>query len=644
MLPNRPSNTLSVLILLAAWIHLLPVRAENIVFPSDAGVIDVSKPPYSAPGDGVSDATEALQQALLENGNQNRILYLPNGTYRIAAPLLWPKSSDPRSAGRLILQGQSREKTIIQLFDYLPAYSNSGRPEPMVKTGIDGENNLRNAVRNLTLHTGMGNPGTIGLQFLANQQGCVRDVDIIAGGDGSGSIGLDLSFADRMGPLLAKSVRIRGFDTGIRTASPIFSVTMEDIELSGQKSGGIRNSAQVLTVRHLRSTNSGPAIQNVESAGFVTLLDAECQALPAKRPSPAIINRGILVVRNLATPGYTNAIENRSGHGVGTNGPVIHEYQSHTLFSQFPAPPYTLNLPVEETPQPSWDPLEDWVSPVKFGGKPERRGDDSEAIQKAIDSGATTVYLPNGTWTLNSPVVLRGKVRRIIGTEAELILAMPEGQSAFLVTNTTAATVWFERLQNAGTKNPLVDLGAERRLVFLDCTGVSLSGDSKAEIFLEDVSSSTSLQLHRGQSLWARSWFQQFQGAKVVNRGGIAWLMGFTTARPGTLINTLADGKTELLGGLCFSSGSVKQAPMFRIEDASASLVIAEASLSTSPYEEIVLEIRKGIQRKMRNTGLSGDQPLPEHLGGVAVPLYTGYFGVGAVEPRTAATKPKTSP
>lgn len=640
MLPARPLPWLQILLILVAALGRL--SAENIVFPPDAGVIDVTQPPFSAQGDGITDDTEALQQALLENSHRNRIIYLPNGTYRISRSLRWPTAADGGPAGRTILQGQSREKTIIQLLDYTSAFGNGGRPVAMVWTGASGQNHVRNAVRNLTLHTGVGNPGAIGLQFLANDQGVVREVDIVAGGNGAGAIGLDLSHSESIGPLLVKNVNIRGFDTGIRCANPVYSITGENVEVTDQKLAGIRNSAQVLTFRNLRSTNAGPAIQNIDGAGFVTLIDSTFQALPARRPSPAIVNRGILVVRNLATLDYATAIENRSGHEEGAPGGVIPEYQSHNPFTLWPTPSFSLNLPVEETPEAPWDPLTDWAGPHRFGGKGDGQADDSGALQKAVDSGATTIYLPNGVWMLKNPVELRGRVRRILGTEARLVVAVPPGQAAFRIVEGTAPTVWFERLE-VESRNPLVELAEERRLVFSHSTGMSFAGKARAEVFVEDISTTVPWELAPGQSLWARQWCQQFQGPKFVNRGGTAWLLGYTTKRTGILVSTLAGGKTELLGGLALANGDWKTMPMFRIEDASASLVLAEASFTSTPYQVIVEETRDGVVRRLSNVGRSADQPLPQRVGGVAVPLFTGYFEAEAVEPSSTSPKPGTS-
>jgi hypothetical protein len=47
----------------------------------------------------------------------------------------------------------------------------------------------------------------------------MRDVDIVAGGDGSGVIGLDLSFSEFIGPAFFSRIRVDGFDFGIKAAN-----------------------------------------------------------------------------------------------------------------------------------------------------------------------------------------------------------------------------------------------------------------------------------------------------------------------------------------------------------------------------------------------------------------------------------------
>jgi polygalacturonase len=54
--------------------------AENIVFPVDAGVVNVQTK-YGAKGDGVTEDTAAIQKAIDEVKGIPDALYFPNGTY-----------------------------------------------------------------------------------------------------------------------------------------------------------------------------------------------------------------------------------------------------------------------------------------------------------------------------------------------------------------------------------------------------------------------------------------------------------------------------------------------------------------------------------------------------------------------------------
>ena len=157
--------------------------AENIVFPPDA-VCDVTKPPYSAKGDGLSDDTAALQKALDERQN---LIYLPNGIYIISNTLRWGPNQK-----RQVLQGQSVDGTTIKLQDNCPGFSIPERPLAMVWTGKAPAQRFRNGLRNLTIDTGKGNAGAIGAQFIANNQGTIDTVHIRCGE--TGPIGLDLAY------------------------------------------------------------------------------------------------------------------------------------------------------------------------------------------------------------------------------------------------------------------------------------------------------------------------------------------------------------------------------------------------------------------------------------------------------------------
>jgi len=604
----------------------LGLRAEDVAFPPEAGLVDVTRSPYFAKGDGLADDTDAIQQALLDNGNANRIIYLPNGTYRISGTLLWPGGADDEARQRnTILQGQSRDGTVVQLGDHSPGFSNSGHPRPMIWTGDSPGVRPRNAIRNLTIHTGAGNPGAIGVQFFANRQGGMRDVSIVAGGDGSGAIGLDLSHAEQVGPAFFSGIRVSGFDFGIRAASSVFSLTFEDIVLTGQRLAGLRNSGQVVNIRRLASTNSVSAVQNYDPTSFITLIDStlEGRSGPRRQDAP-IHNRGALFARSVVMPGYTNGVENRAGNRLNPETHDVAEFVSHDAFALFPSITNSLNLPVLETPDVPWDPLPAWSGPHRFGARPGLGQDCSKALQQAIDSGAPTICFPNGVWTINQTVTLRGRARRIIGCEARLVLNLPAGTPAFRVEDGDPAVVVFERLDiSTGKGSPLFEQSTKRTVVVRDCAGAQgRTVPGCGDLFLENVSSGGPWVFER-QRVFARQLHIACEGTKILNTNAAVWILGLTTELPGTLIRTVGGGKSELLGGLCASTGGWKSDPMFVVEDSQATFNIAEASFSRAAYQVIVAETRGGTVRRLSNKGPSKDLRMPERLGGILLPFFT---------------------
>src|SRR4051812_18944313 len=86
-------------------------QAVDKAFPADSGIIDVKKE-YGAKGDGVSDDTQAIQNAINENIGKEKILYLSSGTY-LVSDRLEAKDSSGEWHNHLDLQGQSQEQTVI---------------------------------------------------------------------------------------------------------------------------------------------------------------------------------------------------------------------------------------------------------------------------------------------------------------------------------------------------------------------------------------------------------------------------------------------------------------------------------------------------------------------------------------------------
>ena len=93
----------------------------------------------------------------------------------------------------------------------------------------------------------------------------------------------------------------------------------------------------------------------------------------------------------------------------GSEGPDIPEYCSHPATSPFPSEAGSPRLPVKEPPEIPVDDPKTWANVDDFGADPTGQQDSSAAIQKAMDSGATTVFLP-GFYAMQKTVIIHGKV------------------------------------------------------------------------------------------------------------------------------------------------------------------------------------------------------------------------------------------
>ena len=577
--------------------------AANIVFPTDAGIVDVSKAPYRAKGDGVSDDTAAIQKALDDNPDRGAIIYLPNGVYRISHTLRW--GGDDSRQRNTVLQGQSREGTILQLQDRCPEYDNSKKPKACLYTGHAPAQRFFNEIHDLTVDTGVGNPGATGVQFIANNQGGMYDVTIVSG-DGQGVNGLDLGYTDEQGPCLIKNIKVQGFDVGIYSGHGVASNTLEHIAVAHQNKFGMRNDGQPCTVRDMRSLNAVPAYRN--AAGFQVLTDCLFEGTGAAATLPAVVNDSALMARNIVTRGYRIALQNSQGESREVRGPGIPQFLSKPGVSLSGMAARGMRLPIRETPTIPRDDPSQWIAPTAFGVKPDAEVDASDAIQKAIDSGKSTVYLPRGSYRIGRTVLIRGNVRRIIGLKAYLIpfgALLKKPVPLFRFVDGAAAIVSVEGLLTDFSVGPycFLEHNAKRALI-LSRLGVNFQGETRAyrtgpdgtgDLYIEDMVGHAFL-FHK-QQVWARQFNVEGDGTHVENDGGTLWILGYKTEGGGTLLATRNGGKTELLGGFSYTVGNITDDPMLLIDNAEAAFSFSETCFSGKPFPWILRETRNGLTR-----------------------------------------------
>lgn len=601
----------------AAEKMLSPPMAKPLeLFPYGSGVIDVQAAPYFAKGDGQTDDTAALQRAIDDVQGRHQTIYLRAGTYLVSKSLRFKPAV---GNGYNTFRGAGAKQTIIRLQD--STFIADDKPQPILSLGFNGREDgkgvhadwFNNNVFDLTFDSGRGNRGAIGLQYYSNNVGALRDVEINSG-DGTGTIGLDLGYADQNGPCLVKNVTINGFSQGIRTGATVNSQTLENIRITGAAKIGWENAGQCLSIQNLFIESSGPAFIN--KFGVVALINAELIGKNVPVETAAITSHETLFARNIKTSGYAVAIDNRREKDSPTPdaaGPNADEWVSTPPLSLFPQKePRSLNLPIQDTPDVAWDDPSEWANVRHF--RDVKDPDDTAAVQRAIDSGATTLFFPAGShYFLSETVIIRGPVRRIIGMFSGLH-PVKSVDPMFRLEDGPTPVVVFQDF----TGDAQIAHGGARTLVVRNGQGMGGKLTGNGDLYLENVVADWEFRSGR---VWARQFNNERLGTHILNAGATLWILGLKTERGGALIETRAGGTTELLGGLSYTTNNGKLSPMFVSEDARVSYVIGEVCYSGDPYKSLVKETRGGVERVLNR----GDAPFrPTFLQGSQVPLYVG--------------------
>jgi len=604
-----------------AGLLLATAASGDVQFPADAGVIDVAA--FGAvPDDGLDD-TAAIQAALDANPSGNKIFFFADGVYDISGTLA--PAEDDGVTKRNIFQGQSRDGVVLKLADNLGFTGAVIDYNANAVGGAPPAQFFRNAVRDLTVDVGSGNPSATGIRFNASNQGTVRNVTIRST-DGGGSTGL-ITGGNEPGPLLIQNVKIDGFDVGLRTLLPTASQTVEHLTLRNQNQAGwVNDVTQQVFGRGVDFQGDVRAIDNRDQSRML-LIDS---TLVGDNPASfeAIRNNKRMYLRDVSTSGFTDAVNNggvvnigRGNLRAGPDDENVIEFWANGAFDStggtarrggtfelFDSPDTSLRMPIREHPTRPYAPLNEWDSPLshqidlgggQISGLPDDGIDDTPAIQAAINAGASTIYLPNGTWRIDGTVLLGNNVERLTGAEARI-----QGQGAIRVVDGAADEVFIERLENV----PVVQHATTRTVVLEHLLGFDYQvfSATPGDVFLNDVTGGA-VTFSSGQNVWARQLNLEAAAdatdpnkpdAKVVNDGANVWILGLKTEDPGTWIRTVNGGRTELLGGVKVGSGATFGADnaMFVTED--SSLFVALPLIAAGEgYEFVAKETRNGETR-----------------------------------------------
>jgi len=498
-----------------------------------------------------------------------KFLYLPKGVYKVSKTLSYTFKNLKNTPGselnrQIHLYGDGVDQTIIRLVNDAPGFDeDKAKPVVSFMQGNWSNVSMSNTIENLTIEVGSGNPSAVGLNFMSANSGAVRNVSIRSlDPEGKGLVGLQINHPVYNG--YVKNLIVDGFEVGIEMNDyGMFSV-FEFIKLQNQQKYGIIVDQNMASIRKLESNNKVPALLCKGQGVHVVLIESKLKGIDTE--ASAIINEGgIFFGRDIDSDGYQTVYQSDE-QIIKDAG--ISEFCSHEVMSVFDSDKKTLHLPVEETP-----PIEDhymhpevWACVNDFGAKNDGSEDASEAIQRAIDSGAKVIWFEPGQYLIDKPIEVKENIERINFMYADLAagssLKKQLNVGAFQVVGESNKPLLMEQIfawEKWLGEHFLIDHASTRTLVLKDMhtqvNAIYFNSVPGGKVFIENVACTDESEkskgfIFSGQKVWARHINPERAYPQLVNDGSDLWILGFKTEGPGTVISTVNGGRTEVLGGV----------------------------------------------------------------------------------------------
>jgi hypothetical protein len=637
-------------------------------------LIDVTKPPFGAKGDGKTDDTGALIAALnfvassqspvftFRNYREGSfILYLPDGIYLVSdtvarsLPVLvgappydkynqyWVMSDEELTnqdrfpVGRysneqndsIIILGQSREGTILRLRDNCPGFG-AGQSRPVLaccRLKCGSNVNLNNAIENLTIDTGRGNPGAAGLRWNSSNAGVLRNMTIQST-DGTGVAGLLCDVRNAQG--LVEDITIIGYDEGLAlTADAATVVTLEHASFINPRRTAIRlASCSRLAARDI-VTDGAPTALRVESYSHAVVIDSAFRGHLHPDASSAIeLTNGHLFARDITAAGYRAAVA-QDGQTVVEPLEVDEYVSGPTLSTETGRPAHSLRLPVEDSPRPLHESnLANWANVDEFGALGDGVADDTEAIQRAMNSGKPAILFPKVAYAINGTVAIPRTVRQISFLYGCTLRALAADTAMFCVAEDSPDALWIQ--QNINVGGLFLDHEASRTVIIEDavCFFPFVFGHPSApqmfpwKLAMPDFRSNN-WRLYRNATpagapkkvfvnnavgfapggpegkdavenvvAWCRQVNTEHYEIDFAFRRSTVWMLGFKSEIGGTHFSAAADTRLEVLGGLYYQGGP-NTTPVIIANDARVCLTMT-ACAGENPSAIILEDTKNG--------------------------------------------------
>ena len=680
---------------------------SRFVFPKDVqGIVDVTKPPYNADNTGTVDCTKALCQAIDDIFNEykhnfdatvdkihasgsdetwigfeirrvdgidyiiwpeelppSKILYFPNGTYLVSDTITYSLEHFRNIFNnvpylemncRLRLLGESMEGVTIKLQDNCKGFEyGNDRPVISFMRGEASNIAMTNMIENFTIDVGKNNPGATGVVHFANNTGAARNLRIISSDEKRrGSAGFAI-IHDKASACIASNIEVIGFDYGFKVTPQTHFAFFEHIKARHQKRAGFFVGDTIVSIRDYESENGCPALRCTGFDGHTVCIDGKFKGTTGN--DFAIRHEfGMVYLRNIEISNYFHSM---FGYCAGYVDGNIDEYSSHGAVTGLDrSEAKTLSLPIEDTPVIDWESPEKWVSVNSFGAKGDGVTPDSDAIQQALSSGASTVYFQPGKYLFDKPVTVPASVNRINFMYCDLANTdsfKKDRAGVFRIEGDSDTPLVLEDLfafEDLSGMNSLVDHATTRTLVLSDMHTQAISmyfnTVEGGKVFMENVgctlggipgtgglpdeqeherelqfsySRMTPCYHFIGQKVWARQLNPERSKREVINDHSDLWVLGFKAEEEGTAFITVNGGRTEILGGtlcICYRD----RFPAIINKDSLVSVISSSITYAKDKMWSRIVEEHRGDETHT----ITKDQFPTRFMDAINVTLYKG--------------------
>ncbi len=285
----------------------------------------------------------------------------------------------------------------------------------------------------------------------------------------------------------------------------------------------MRNTSNVLSVQGLIYEGVAPFFLGTGDGSTLTLVDAKI--VGGDGSVAAITSKGTVTLRRATTVGFPPLVAQGATLAIGGG-----EAQP-------------LDLPIESCPRYEPATAAEWTVVS-----------NENALQEAIDGGATAIAIASPGMTVTRTIELRGAVRLIRGFNASLNSAKDAPVSPLVRYTGSGNTVWehcsftgpIEHSGTGGLALRHVDLGE-----LAGGGGYRATGPGKT--WIVDVIGK-GYEIAKGHHLWGWQVNSEFGEKPLLVNRGTMWLLGFKSEGEMTCIAN-ESGDLEVLGAMLYPLG-----------------------------------------------------------------------------------------